>query len=389
MRKLMVLGGLSVLIGSAAAQGGSPMEFDLDAEALILIAPVSDDDGTGTQGGLGEISLSAKAEKILDNGTRIRARTSLRVQNDHPDRRGGIGGFGAIAGAPTGAFSGLSAGPVRNQSDLRVRFETAYLQVDGGYGELRLGKDRGVAARFYEGATSSLSHARLDSALLDPSGLSTIRTRHDLTGPSLKLSYASPRLLGLRAGVSFTPDAGADGLDRRPTAGTGLSAPEIENAVEIALNGTRKFRDSGLRIDAALAWSTAKVTDRAELAPYGRVETVSAGTRIKKDDWTLGASWLSSDNGLADADYTAWSIGAARPLYGIDWSLNYGESEDNGAQTDSSGWRFAGAHDISDNTHIGVAYIRDFVENSLKTQKAQAIVVEITLSAEILKLTGN
>ena len=389
MRSLMILAGFSILIGGAAAQGGSPIEFDLDAETIILIAPISDDDGTETQSVLGEISLNAKAEKILDSGTRIRARTSLRVQNDHPGRRGAIGGFGTIDGAPVGAFSGLSTGPVRDQSDARVRFETAYLQVDGGYGELRVGKDRGVAARFYEGAASSLSHARLDSTLLDPSGLSTIRTRHDLTGPSLKLSYASPRILGLRAGVSYTPDADADGLDRRPAAGTGLSAPDSRNAVEIALNGTRKFRDSGLRIDAALAWSTAEVTDRAGLAPYGRVETVSAGTRLEKGDWTFGASWLSSDNGLADSDYTAWTVGAARPLFGIDWALNYGEAEDNGAQIDSSSWRLGGARDIADNTRIGVAYIRDSVENSLTTQQAQAIVVEITLSAEILKLTGN
>ena len=389
MRNLIVLMGFSVLMGSAVAQGGSPIEVDLDAETIILLAPISDDDGADTQSVLGEISLNAKAEKILDSGTRIRARTSLRVQNDHPERRGATGGFGAIASAPVGAFSGLSAGPVRDQSDVRVRFETAYLQVDGGYGELRIGKDRGVAARFHEGPKSSLSHARLDSTLLDPSGLSTIRTRHDLTGPSLKVSYASPRLLGLRAGVSFTPDANADGLDRRPAAGTGGGAPDTRNAVEMALNGTRKLRDSGLRVDAALAWSTAEVTDRAGLAPYARIETVSAGTRVEKDEWTLGASWLSSDNGLADSDYSAWSVGAARPLYGIDWALNYGEAEDKGAQIDSSSWRFGGAYDIADNTSIGVAYTRDSVENSFKTQQAQAIVVEITLSAEILKITGN
>ncbi len=385
----LALAPLALALG-AAAQAVSPIEAELEAESVVIITPLSDDSGLGdTQALLGELSLKGQAETVLDNGVRIRARTRLRLQTDHPLRPGATGGFGAQAGVPVGAFSGLSTAPPRQGSDTRIRLETAYLQIDGGYGELRIGKHQGIASRFHEGSKSALTHARLDSALLDPSGLSAIRTRNDLTGPSLKLSYASPRILGLRAGVSYTPEAEADGLDRRPAGATGLSAPDTSNAFEAALNASRKFRSADLRIDGALTWSTADVRDRAGIAPYGQVETLSAGTRLERGDWTLGGSWLASNNGLAGADYTAWSAGVSRRAYAIDWSVNYGEADDDGAAISTSGWRFVGSRALGSHTRLAIAYTHDTLENSFETSQFQGIVVEITLSQEILKFTGN
>lgn len=389
MRHISLIIASSTLAFAAAAQSGAPLEAELDMTTAFVIVPISDDEGLAeTETALGEISLSGKAEKVLENGVRIRGRMDLRLQRDNAARPGGTGGFSGGA-APTGAFSGLSSGVPIDGSDTRVRLETAYLQVDGGYGEMRVGKDQGVAARFHEGSENVLTYARLDSALLDPSGLSTIRTRHDLTGPSLKVSYATPRILGLRAGVSYTPDANADGLDRRTNFGTGVFAPKVDNALELALNGTRKFRESGVRIDAALAWSTADVSDRAGVAPYGTVETLSTGARIEKDDWTFGGSWLGSNNGRPDADYSAWSAGVSRELKDTTLSLNYGEASDDGARIDTASWQFGAGRDFGKDTNIALSYAFDEVETPMGTSKSQGIVVEITLSTEILKITGN
>ena len=187
-------------------QSGAPLETEVDVESVTVLMPLADQDADRDKETiLGEISLNGQTEKVLESGLRIRARGALRVQRDHPIRPGGTGGFGGMPLAPTGAFSGLSAALPIDASDVRARVETAYLQIDGGNGELRVGKDRGVASRFHEGTKSVLSHGRLDTTLLDPTGLSAIRTRHDLTGPSAKISYASPRLVGIRAGASFTP----------------------------------------------------------------------------------------------------------------------------------------------------------------------------------------
>ncbi|MDJ0922442.1 MAG: porin [Henriciella sp.] len=374
----------------ADVQAEPAVEFELEGEATLVVTPVSETDGDGDiDSFLSEWALNATAERVLDNGVRWRVRTALRVQQDHEQRPGFTGGFGDQVTAPIGAFSGLSAAPGRDDSDLRGRLETAYLQVDGGYGEVRIGKDLGVANRFFEGAPSVLSHARLDSPLLTPSNLSAIRTRHDLTGPSLKLSYASPRILGLRAGLSFTPEADADGLDRRPAAGLGLSAPDIENGVELALNGTHRFRESGLRVDMGFGWSSADVSDRAGLAPYSTVETWSAGTRLETGDWTFGGSLLRSDNGLPDGDYSAWSIAVSRPFSGLDWSVNYGESDDENADLGASAWQLGAAREINSSLQIGAGYTFETLETANNDSESHAIVVEITLFTDFLPLTRN
>ncbi len=392
MKRTLLTGMIGLMTGPqfVLAQGGAPLEAELDIETVIVVMPVSDSDSElETKPLLGELSLNGGAEKVLENGVRLRARTALRLQADHPTRPGGIGGFGSDLSAPVGAFSGLSSGPPINESDLRARLETAYVQIDGGYGEVRLGKDRGVAARFHEGSRSVLSHARLDSSLIDPSGLSGVRTRHDLTGPSLKLSYATPRLLGVRAGASFTPQASADGLDRRPKAGTGGISPDTENTIEIALNATRRLRESGWRIDAGLGWSTANVKTNGPLDFYNSVETWSAGTRLEKDDWTFGMSWLESDNGAPGSDYQAWSAGLHKTTYSTDFSIEYGYSEDDGATLESQGWRFGAARDFGPGTQLAIAYLHDEMQSPFQKREAQGIVVEITLSQEIADITGN
>ncbi len=382
---------IAPLLGEAAmAQSGAPLETELDFEAVTVITPLSDEDADSEiEPALVELSFAGRTTKVLDNGVRLRGRLDLRVQTDHPSRPGGTGGFGDAAFAPVGAFSGLSSATPIETSETRTRLESAYFQVDGGYGEVRIGKDQGVTARFHEGAKSVLSHARLDSTLLDPTGLATIRTRHDLTGPSAKLSYASPRILGVRAGVSVTPEASADGLDRRPAAGTGGAAPNIENAIELALNGSRKLRSSDLRIDLSLGWSKADTTSVGVLSPYETVETWSAGTRIEAGDWTLGASWLGSDNGLPDADYTAWSVGLHKDAWDTEFSIEYGESEDKGVSLESSGLRLGAARDLTSTIRLGAAYFMDETETIPSNQRSRGVVVEITLSEEILKLTGN
>lgn len=372
------------------AQSNGPIETEIEAEMVTVIAPLMDDGkAVESETVLGEVSLIATSQQVLENGLRLRARGALRLQGDHPARVGGIGGFGSDMSAAVGAFSGLSsAAPVRS-SDLRARLETAYVQVDGGYGELRVGKDLGVAARFHEGAKSVLSHARLDSSLLDPTGLSTVQTRHDLTGPSGKISYASPRLLGLRAGISYTPELNADGLDRRPASGTNGLSPNLEHAVEVALNATRRLPDSGLRVDLGVGWSTADPKSGAVNGPYTSVETWSAGSRIEQAGWTLGASWLESDNGFQEGQYRAWSTGLFKQAYNTDFSLEYGVSDDDNAGLETHGWRFGAGRDLGRHTRIAVAYLRDEIKSPEETFESQGVVVEITLSQEIIDFIGN
>lgn len=378
---------LTLTVLSPQAFAEAPTDFELGLEGVIVITPISDDQNAAqSQTMLGEFSLTAEAEKLLDNGTRLRFRTALRSQIDHPQRPGGSGEFGNASGEPMGAFSAIGTGTPLDQPALRSRLETAYVQIDGGYGELRVGKDRGVAARFHEGAPGVLSHARLDSALLDPSGLSLLRTRHDLTGPSAKLSYATPRLLGLRAGVSFTPDANADGLDRRIR----LAEGDVSNTVEVALNGSRYIRDQDLRLEGSLGWSRGTLEASAPSPLYrDTVETWSAGIRLERHDWTAGISWLKSDDGLLAGDYEAWSAGLSRQLGNLALALSYGETEIASPRPNARSWRVGGAFPISQTAGIGLAYYSEELKGSPFRSKSEGIVVEITLSTQIFGFSEN
>ncbi len=378
------------LSGLTVAAADNPTEITADAELVLVSSPYNvSDEIVEPEELLYELSVGAKAEKVLDNGVRLRARSILRLQKDHPLRPGFTGGFSDQTLARVGAFSGMSAQEPLPNDDLRGRLEVAYLQVDGGYGEARVGKDLGVAARFHEGAPSVLTHARLDSPLLDPSGLNGLKSRHDLTGPSAKLSYATPRLLGIRGGISYTPEANADGLDRRPAAGIGLAAPKTTNAVEVAVNTSHRIDLIDTRIEGSAAYSTADVEDQEGVFAYERVNTHSFGGRAEHGDWSLGGSWIQSNNGNPNADYEAWSAGLGYEKFGVDWSLNYGSAEDQGASLDTTGWRFGASKEIFDWGKVALAYTDDQLDSLATERQNRGIVVEITLSGEFLNLSVN
>ena len=149
------------------------------------------------------------------------------------------------------------------------------------------------------------------------------------------------------------------------------------------------MRESGWRFDVGLAWSSADVSNRNALTAYQQIDTWSAGTRIEKDDWTFGASWLGSDNGLNQSDYQAWSAGLHREAFGSEFSFEYGQSTDDGVQLDSQSFRVGAARKFGSGTKIALGYLEDRTERLAQNWESRGVVVEITLSQEIVEITGN
>jgi hypothetical protein len=378
----------ALLSGTAFAQADTADASDWDITpraGLALILSAIDDD-TATPGPsreplLGELSLGVSASRLLDNGAEIGARLTWRAQADNSARPSGLGGF-APPGTPTGAFSGIGSG--QPDTGLRGRFEEAFVYVDGGWGEALAGRDRGVAARFHEGPPELFRFARVDTALLDPSGASLIRTRHDLTGPSAKFSYASPRILGLRAGLSLTPDADeAQGLDRDPGArALGASGRvAMGGAVEAGLNLSRVIGRDGPRLSAAFGWS--QVSLKPAPGRTGEAETWSIGANAEAGRYVFGAAWLTSDNGLlTSGDFESWSVGGQFPL-GPHWNgaFTYGEASDGGARVDGESWSLGVDRDLADGVSLALGWRSDTLTlPSAPQSQPEGIVVEITLS---------
>jgi hypothetical protein len=210
---LLALVSVTASLPAAAQEDWSVWETDWKAEAGLVLSP-----GANEQA-LYRLGLGVDTNRVLDNGLVLGFALQLDAQQDHPARAGFSGVVADPApGMPavTGAFSGLAQSIGFEDDGARGELQTAYLYAEGGYGEVRLGRDEGVAKRFSQGAPSLFSTVSLHAPRLDPEGGAIVRTDHDLTGPAAKISYTTPRIVGFKGGLSYTPDANVRGLDRDP-----------------------------------------------------------------------------------------------------------------------------------------------------------------------------
>ena len=358
-------------------------ETDWRADATIVAAPGRSDAGArDAEPVLFDARAELRLERVLENGAEIGARLGGRLQVDHPARQGFSGriGDGILIDVvlPRGAFTGLTLAGPEEDDGFEIELETAFVYIDGGYGQVLAGRDLGVARRFHEGAPSVF---RLHSGVnpsLDTSGVATVLTRNDFTGPSAKITYTTPRLLGVRLGASFTPDVNIGGVDRDPERNVpGIDEPRLENAAEVALNASRRLRN-GLRIDFYGAHGRADVERADSGLNDGTLEIWSTGGNLEWEGLTFGADWLTTDN--AGGRYRAWSVGAGLERFGFDWSGGFGRSEDDLTGITGETWHFGLSRSFGD--HVTIAAGID--QNSTKQVDQPRIsslgpVIEITL----------
>jgi hypothetical protein len=387
MQRLTLLAVLSagVCLPALSQETWDVWETKWTGDATAVLAP---DAG---QEALYRLDLGFDTNRVLDNGLELGLVMNLGAELDN----GARSGFSGIVvdpapGSPglTGAFSGLAQADGREDTGARGVLQTAYVYAEGGYGEVRIGRDEGVAKRLSEGAPSLFSTLSLHAPKLDPDGGAIVRTDHDLTGPAAKVSFTTPRIIGLKGGVSFTPEADVRGLDRDPARILpGTPAFSLSNAAEASVSFNHRFRKSGVRVRAATAYSRADV-DAAPTSPvaYGTVQTWSAGASAEWKDTVFGASWLNSDNGLdgRPGDYKAWTAGITHTAFGLDWGAEYGEATDDSAGVEGESWRAGIAKSVNENARIALGYRYDSLDSgafaTTRRLGGRGIVLEITLS---------
>lgn len=382
---LLALVCLTPCLPALAQEDWDVWETEWEKDGALLFAPGAE------EAVLYRLGLGFDTNRVLDSGLVLGAAARLGVELDHPARAGFSGiiadpGRGVVAVA--GAFSGLARSPGLEDDGARAVLQTAYIYAEGGYGEVRLGRDEGVAKRFAQGAPSLFSSLSLHAPRLDPDGGAIVRTDHDLTGPAAKVSFSTPRIVGFKGGVSYTPEANVRGLDRDPVRILpGTAATVLTNAGEASISFNHRFRKSGVRVRASTGWSRVDV-DAAPTAPvpYNTVETWSFGASTEWKNTVIGASWLSSDNGLSglSGDYTAWTAGLTHTALGLDWGVEYGEASDDAAGAEGESWRAGVARSVTDSARIAFGYRSDqldFGANAYSRRLGgEGIVIEITLS---------
>ena len=281
-----------------------------------------------------------------------------------------------------------SAG-VDNAQETEFALEGAYLFLRSAYSDVTVGRDDGAAYLFSLGAPTLLA-VNASNSPVDYTGLDSVRTVNEASGFSEKIAYVSPRLLGdqiglgVQVGASYAPNARACGVDycvrsNGSDESTALS-PDLEDVLEFGIALDRTFRN-GLSIEGTATYATA--SEDSGLAGFDDLKSFGFGIEAEYGPWTLGGSFLNSNNGLLNGDYEAYDIGLTfKPAqWGI--SASYGHATDKNVNLLSDQATLGFIYDFERFTlGTGVQYIeRDVVglDGGLlapRSEKATAIFIE-------------
>ena len=252
-----------------------------------------------------------------------------------------------------GGFSRLSTVGFADEAGARGSLERAYLEVDGGWGSFTFGRDDGVAARFFEGGPTLFELARDRDPILDPTGLNGVRTRNDISSTAAKMSYVTPRILGVRAGLSYTPDASVRRLDLDTSRTmTGVIEPELGHAVELGLQVSRLLVEQDIRVRSSLTWSQA----RSETRLYEDTKTTSFGLDLeRRDAFRIGFSVLNSNNG-GHGDYSSFGLGGEYWINDWQLGLSGAKAEDDTLGLETWSATAGVSREVEDNIFLTLGY---------------------------------
>lgn len=377
MRPTITLAALFIGVGAPAfAQEGAQEgdgEWTTKVQATLVANGVESDSAVATAADvlMGSALLEVSRSDTFDNGLTLEWLGAVRYDRDARTRPAFSGALGtcapvnpacaSLAGgtlSPVSPATGLAVGGAPFDEKNFVAVEAASVSLSSPWGDAVLGYDVGAAARLDARAPTVLTRVSAFSPGLDPTGMVVTRARNDVTGASPKATYLSPRWLGLRLGVSYTPEANHRTADFDPEAsGPGLASADLENVWEGGVSFARQFAEQGLRVRAAVTYSSA---DSAAGRPeFGGYEAWGAGLELEHDGWTGGVRWLTSNNAWAagSGDYDAWEIGLVKKTEdGWRFGAEVGWSEDKLSRLEGTSWLIGVSREISHNLEVGVGW---------------------------------
>jgi hypothetical protein len=324
--------------------------------AAVQRKNTTDDTGWGA-GFIADGKISGEVSAITRGGLEYGVGGEVRGQYDKY-RRGfggkvgdcGVGDITGVAGCNSLTVDGVvsplrghssqfySAG-VDNAKASEFAVEGAYLFLRSAYGDVTVGRDDGAAYLFSLGAPTLLA-VNASNSPVDYTGLDSVRTVNEASGFAEKIAYVSPRLLGdqiglgVQFGASYAPNARACGVDycvrSNGRDGSGALSPDLKNVVELGVALDRTFAN-GLSLEGTVTYATASEDSgliSTSGAGFDDLKSYGLGLEAKYGPWTLGGSFLNSNNGLINGDYEAYDIGLTfKPAqWGV--SASYGHATD-------------------------------------------------------------
>ncbi|MEZ5893545.1 MAG: porin [Parvularculaceae bacterium] len=311
-----LIGVSAAALAAGAAYAADPVKVDVSGEAS-LAAGVSDGDGKADL----NAEIRVKGSSVLDNGIELGAGLSARIDQDQPRQLFGGGRYSSL----------LNGGP-RGITDpsADAYLQGAYAYARGGFGQLIIGREQGVARILAVTSPTIFSAVNVNDWQTDLSGLNDIHTVNDFTGYSTKFSYMAPaNIFGgaigrLQLGVSYAPGLKNCGdLLCAPDAGFVVSPDGVllseesrwDDAVEAALYYEKGIGVGSDKLFLGIGASmvTASEDTRTGSLLYDDYEAYSVGLNLAFRGITLGGSVKTTNAGLAlpeDGDgYLAFDAG--------------------------------------------------------------------------------
>lgn len=334
-------------------------DTDLTAELNLVVASLNSEGLASGSDSYFDLGARIDQAHLFDNGLEIGVSILGRVQKDAASRPGFIAGFGLedpMSVPVRSVATGVSAAAAPVEDEMRASLEQAFAYLRFGWGEFSIGKDSGVASRLDARAPTLLNTASTFSPAIDPSGVNLVRARNDVTGQSAKFSYETPRLVGLKLGLSFTPQADdANGLDFAPGAFTdGIETASLENVVEGSLSFSRRFRQSGVRVRAAITGIAADTTN--PLTEFRDYSAIGAGLELDWNDWQAGFRILESNNAHEHGNYEAVELGVIREVGKWRLGANWGRAEDQLQGLESQSSSIGVSYEFARGADLGVVW---------------------------------
>lgn len=384
-------------LGNAPGAHAAPIDWDASARLDLLVGGAAQDAAFDETPFVGRLSAGFSGERVFANGVILRVAFGAVAERDHPrhDPRGGRAGDcpaasplcpNALGQSLRGYFSGFTPNGPINDSAGRVALESAYLSLTGGYGEISIGRDEGVAARFSAVPANVLLGGSLVQPRIDLTGLGGLAARNDLSGQSFKITALTPRILGVRLGAGWTPVLEAQGVDQGFRRGSG--APETARPSQIGEFGASFEHDWANGLGVRFSGSFASGANGAEPGPFGRLSAWSYGGALERAGWSLGVQRLGSDNGWRGAKrgYRATAASIVRQSGAWSVQASGGLGRDSLVRTPLSTFSFGASRKVQKSLRLlaGITGVRRTVPvlepSGLIAQREQSLAIFTGLS---------
>ena len=320
--------------GSAAFAQDEDSKLEVSGEATVVVGVVD-----GETEADADAKVKVKGSTILDNGLEVGGVVEARVDGDVPRQYWAGGRYSSFtAGGPRGVT------PL--DGDLYLQTVMGY--VRGGFGQLSVGRDNGIASQLAVTSPTIFSAIGVNDWRTDLTGLNDVQTVNDFSGYSTKLTYMPPAnflggaLGGLQLGVSYAPEL--EDCDNDLCAPVGGYSPLTPPEARLAQGASwRDVLETGLYYETAIGKS-----DDVRLglgASYiSATEDINTLTNIELDDYTayalgvnlavggltVGGSVKETNQGFANEDdegYLAFDAGVTYVKGPWGFMLGYGQSD--------------------------------------------------------------